>query len=469
MIKNRKRNIVKYFCVALMSMLCGITLLSATGSALEVNAAGNSPISTIAGYETHNHVVQQSMFGTSSNYSESKYKNTGIKIFASNNSGSTTTGTSIKLDSSSFYVDFTGANSMYVPSGVYEDICYTLHYRFEIISSSGYTSWYIDYTADIENEPYERVFNVNGNKTTKYDAEGTDCINFQPTELGNRLVSLYSGNFTWKLTREYMWIKMDLDNSIYAIYDTTSTMTGTLLIDTTKPTLTAKGYTNNSTITSGSYVNQRVTFTASDTNFERIYYKLPTNTYYNSTTAKTYTSSATNGWWTVYAVDTVGNKTNEFTFYYDATSPTGSISSNGTTVASGSYVSKSFAYTASDSGSGIKQIYYKSPVSSGYQAYSAGTIIPATAGDGWYYFYSVDNAGNQSATMSVYLETEAPLIEIYRNGKVAYSTSMTTGGTFDTGVYFNRFDYMKITYDSSSGNVSCNYTLDANWKLLSNV
>lgn len=59
MIKNRKRNIVKYFCVALMSMLCGITLLSATGSALEVNAAGNSPISTIAGYETHNHVVQQ--------------------------------------------------------------------------------------------------------------------------------------------------------------------------------------------------------------------------------------------------------------------------------------------------------------------------------------------------------------------------------------------------------------------------
>lgn len=468
MIKNRKRNIVKYFCVALMSMLCGITLLSATGSALEVNAAGNSPISTIAGYETHNHVVQQSMFGTSSNYSESKYKNTGIKIFASNNSGSTTTGTSIELDSSSFYVDFTGANSMYVPSGVYEDICYTLHYRFEIISSSGYTSWYIDYTADIENEPYERVFNVNGNKTTKYDAEGTDCINFQPTELGNRLVSLYSGNFTWKLTREYMWIKMDLDNSIYAIYDTTSTMTGTLLIDTTKPTLTAKGYTNNSTITSGSYVNQRVTFTASDTNFERIYYKLPTNTYYNSTTAKTYTSSATNGWWTVYAVDTVGNKTNEFTFYYDATSPTGSISSNGTTVASGSYVSKSFAYTASDSGSGIKQIYYKSPVSSGYQTYSAGTIIPATAGDGWYYFYSVDNAGNQSATMSVYLETEAPLIEIYRNGKVAYSTSMTTGGTFDTGVYFNRFDYMKITYDSSSGNVSCNYTLDSNFQLASN-
>lgn len=191
------------------------------------------------------------------------------------------------------------------------------------------------------------------------------------------------------------------------MYESTSTMSGTLLIDTSTPSLTAKGYTNSATITSGSYVNQRVTFTASDTNFYRLYYKIPGYTYFSSTTAKTYTTTAVSGWWSAYAVDAVGNKTSEFTFYYDATKPTGSISSNGTTVASGSYVSKSFAYTASDSGSGIKQIYYKSPVSSSYQAYSVGTIIPATAGDGWYYFYSVDNAGNQSTTMSVYLETQA--------------------------------------------------------------
>ena len=152
-----------------------------------------------------------------------------------------------------------------------------------------------------------------------------------------------------------------------------------------------------------------VTFTASDTNYQRLYYKMPDYTYYYSTTATSYTTSTATGWWTVYAVDSVGNKTNEFTFYYDATKPTGSISSNGTSVASGSYVNKSFAYTASDTGSGIKQIYYKSPISGSYQTYASGTIIPATAGDGWYYFYSVDNAGNQSSTMSVYLETEAPL------------------------------------------------------------
>lgn len=459
---RKNRSIIKYFCVSFLTLICGITMLSATGNALEVNAAGNSPITSISGTEYHTHTVSQSIIGSPTNYTESKYKSTGIKVYAPNNKGTTTSGTSINVDATSFYVDFTGANAMYMPSSVYENICYTTHYRFEIISSSGYTSWYIDYSVDISEEPYERVFNVNGSKTIKTDTEGTDCINFQPTELGSRLVSLYNGSFTWKLTREYTWLKYDTTNSIYAMYESTSTLSGTLLLDSYTPSLTAKGYTNGSTITSGSYVNQRVTFTASDTNFDRIYYKIPGYSYYLTTYSNTYTSTAVNGWWYVYATDDVGNKTSEFSFYYDATKPTGSISSNGTTVASGSYVSKSFAYTATDSGSGIKQIYYKSPVSSSYQAYSAGTIIPATAGDGWYYFYSVDNAGNQSLTMSVYLETEAPLIEIYRNGSVAYSSSLTTSGTFDTGVYLNKYDVIKITYDSSSGNVTSNYTLNSN-------
>ena len=468
MIKNRKRNIVRYFCVALMSMLCGITLLSATGSALEVNAAGNSYIHTITGTHSHNHKVTMGVLGGATDYTESKYNNTGIQVYAGSNNGSSTTGTTIQLDSYNFYLDFSTASNLYKPSSSYEGQCYTTKYRFEILSSSGYTSWYLDYSVDIEDEePYERVFNVNGSKTTKLDADGTDTMNFHPSEFGKKYISLYSGNFTWKLTREYTWLRYDDINGILAMYGSTESLSGTLLIDTTIPSLTAKGYSNGNSITNGSYVNQRVTFSASDTNFKYIHYKSPSSSYFYTTTATSYTTTATTGWWTVYASDKVGNKTNEFKFYYDATSPTGSISSNGTTVASGSYVSKSFAYTASDSGSGIKQIYYKSPVSGSYQAYTSGTIIPATAGDGWYYFYSVDNAGNQSSTMSVYLETEAPLIEIYRNGKVAYSTTLSQTGNYDTGVYFNRFDYMKITYDSSSGNVSCNYTLDSNFQLAS--
>jgi len=448
-----------------MSMLCGITLLSATSNTLEVRASGNTPIHTVTGTESHTHTVTKSFLGSASNYTESYYKNTGIQVYGTSNSGKTSSDTSIELDSNSFYVDFTGSSNLYKPSTIYEDMCYTINYSFEIINSNGYRQWYATYSTDaleVEDTPYTLVYNINGTRTTKVDNDGTLIRNFNPSEFGKRLVTLYAGNYTWKISRTYYWLTY---NSCVAIYTSTSTMSGTLLVDTTNPTLTAKGYTTNSTIKSGSYVNQRVTFTASDTNFERLYYKIPGTIRWGSTTSKTFTTSATNGWWTVYAEDSVGNKTNEFTFYYDSTKPTGSISSNGTSVASGSYVSKSFSYTASDSGSGIKQIYYRSPVNSTFQTYSAGTIIPASAGDGWYYFYSVDNAGNQSTTMGVYLETKAPLIEIYKNGRVAYSTTLTQDGIFDTGVYFNRFDYLKITYDSSSGNVSCNFTLDKNIEL----
>ena len=458
---KKKKTFIKSICVVIMTLMCGVGLLTLSSEANVVSASGNSPINTLAGYELHSHEVTQSIVGSATNYTESKYKNTGIQIYASSNSGYTSTGTNVRLDSTSFYVDFSGANAMYVPSTVYETFCYTTHYRFEITTSSGYTYWYIDYSVDIDSEPYQRVFNVNGSKTTKIDSEGTDTLNFQPTELGKRLVSLYNNSFNWTLTREYTWIRYDTVNSIYGVYESTSTLSGTLLVDSATPVLTAKGYTSGSTISSGSYVNERVTFTVSDTNFSRLYYKIPGNSYYSSSTSTTYTSSAITGWWYVYAIDTVGNKTSEFSFYYDATKPIGTISSNGSTVSSGSYVSKSFSYTATDAHSGISKLYYKSPVNSSYQTYTSGTIIPATAGDGWYYFYAVDNAENTSSVSSVYLETSTPLVEIYRNGEVAYSTTITGSGTFDTGIYFNQYDAMKITYDSSSDSVTCNFALNS--------
>ena len=128
MIKNRKRNITKYFCVTLLSMICGITLLSASGNALEVNAAGNTPIHTITGTESHSHTVTQSMFGSATDYTESYYKNTGVQIYGTSNSGSTSSGTSVELDTNSFYVDFTGSSNLYTPSSAYEGMCVTLDY-----------------------------------------------------------------------------------------------------------------------------------------------------------------------------------------------------------------------------------------------------------------------------------------------------------------------------------------------------
>lgn len=445
-------------------LILGFTIVNiGSNSAIEVHAAGNTPIYTLAGTESHSHKVETSFMGSPTNYTDSYYKNTGIQIYASNNTGSGSSGTSIKLDSNSFYVDFTGSNGVYVPSTAYEGICYTIDYSFEIYNSSGYRQWYAKYSTnalEVDDTPYTLTYNINGNVTTKYDTDGTLVANFNPSELGKRLVSLYGTDYTWKITRNYYWIKYA--SSVFATYKSTSTLNGTILIDTTVPTLKAVGVTNGSTITNGSYVNQLVKFTASDKNFSRIYYKRPGYSSYLSSTSTTYTSTALTGWWSVYATDVVGNKTSEFTFYYDATKPIGTITSNGVSVASGSYVSKSFAYTVSDNESGIKQIYYKSPVNGSYQTYASGTIIPASAGDGWYYFYAIDNAGNVSNTMSVYLETSSPLVEIYRNGNVAYSTKITNSGTFDTGIYLNKNDIMKITYESSSGTVSSNYNLNSN-------
>ena len=95
---RKNRNVFKYFCVSFLTLLCGITMFSATGSALQVNAAGNSPIHSITGYENHSHVVTQNLFGTTSDYTESKYKSTGIQVYPANNKGTTTSGTSIELD-----------------------------------------------------------------------------------------------------------------------------------------------------------------------------------------------------------------------------------------------------------------------------------------------------------------------------------------------------------------------------------
>ncbi len=451
-----------------MLMILGTVFTFGLASPMTAHAAGNTPIHSITGYEYHTHNVYQSVLGSPSNSSQNIYRSTGVQLYSSNNTGGTTSGSYIELDSTSFYVDFTNANALYKPSGVYENTIFPVKYRFEIKNSSGYTAWYYDYsTSDItEDAPYTRTFNANGSVTTKTDSDGTDIQNFTPVELGKKLVNLYNGDFTWSLSTTYMWIKYDTSNGIMAIYKSTSSMSGTLLIDSYNPSLSIKGYSTGGAITSGSYVNQRVTATASDTNFYRLYYKIPGNSYYSSTTSTSYTSSTTHGWWYVYAIDDVGNKSSEYSFYYDGTKPVGSIASNGSSIASGSYVSKSFAYTATDAHSGVKAIYYKSPVSGSYQTYASGTIIPANAGDGWYYFYAVDNAGNVSSTMSVYLETSQPLVEIYRNGGVAYSGTMTGGGTIDTGIYFNNEDTMKITYDSSSGKVTSNYTLDSNISLV---
>lgn len=467
-IKTR-RKVLLYLMTFALVLCCGFGLFFATGMTTAF-AASNTNIQTFTGTES---VTHRATTSNATTYSESYAFNTGIKIYGLLNTGASSSTNEIKVDGNAITIDFSNANALRTPTvdkGLMSGKNET-GYSFQILSGST-VKWYAtftrsSYTKDVtENGEtttktyYKKTININGKSTTT-NSESDSYHSFVVSDFGTNVINLSDGSYTIKITRNFNWSNWE---SIFTIkhYDATSTITGTLIVDTASPTVAMKGYTSGSTISNGAYKNERVTFTASDTNHYRLYYKTPTASAYTYTTANTYTSGTTNGWYYVYAEDRLGNKSAEYSFYYDSTKPTGTIYSNGTSVASGSYVSKSFSYSATDSGSGIANLYYKTPTSGVYQQYSSGTIIPTNAGDGWYYFYAVDNAGNQSATSQVYLETAAPLVEIYRNGSLAYSKTVTSAGTFDTNIYLNPNDVIRISCDTSSGKVNSNYTLDTN-------
>lgn len=476
-----KKNLLIGMLVMLASLLCGgVGVLCSNPTT--AHAASNTGIQTFTANEYHSHyVVSYSSFAKEppKSYSESFSRNSGIKIYGTTNNGVSSSGSTIKTDSSTICVDFTNAYSLYLPTDARTDY-YDTSYSFQILSGST-VRWQATYTGssysevtgkdengnDVSTTYYKKVININGRSTTTTSTSNT-IRHFSPTDFGANIVSLSDGTYTVRVTRSYYWSQKVESVSVwlffpaYAHYSSSSTQSGTLIVDTTSPTVQMLGYSSGSAISNGAHTKERVTFTASDSNHYRLYYKTPTSSSYSYTTSKTYTSGTTNGWYYVYAEDTTGHRSPEYSFYYDNTAPSGKIYSNGTTVSSGAYISKAFSYTATDNGSGIANMYYKTPVSGVYQQYSSGTVIPANAGDGWYYFYSVDNAGNQSATVSVYLETQAPLVEIYRNDELAYSKTVTGAGTFDTDIYLNPNDKLRISCDTSSGKVTSNYALDTN-------
>ena len=151
-----------------------------------------------------------------------------------------------------------------------------------------------------------------------------------------------------------------------------------------------------STISSGSYTNKQIVYTASDTNFSRISYKKSTSSSYSSYYSTSYTVPATdanNGKWYFYAVDTLGATCSTVNVYLDTVKPVGKVTSNGTTITNGGYTNKPFYYTATDTG-GVSKYEVKKAGSSVWTTYTSGTSLSGT--NGWYYFRATDKAGNVS-------------------------------------------------------------------------
>ncbi len=208
----------------------------------------------------------------------------------------------------------------------------------------------------------------------------------------------------------------------------TYTYTYKFTVDTTAPSNSLKA--GSSTISGGSYTNKAITYSYSDSNPYRLYYRSPGSSSYTYSTSTSKTVSATtanNGWWYFYAVDDGPNTGSTVSVYLDTVAPVGKITnSSGVTLASGSYTNKPVKYTATDTG-GVSYLQVQTPGSSSWSSYSSGTAL--SSAEGWYYFRAVDKAGNISTTSSVYYDASEPIARLYAGTNAKSSGTYTNADT----------------------------------------
>lgn len=433
-------------------------------------STGNWYIQNIYAKEETTHGVYFSASQNPSGYSSSEYFSTGIKVYSKDNTGGTYGSSSLKVSSNQFYIDFSEASAPKYGSSSDEKTRFDVKWRFSV-SKNGVTSFYenfsVDDLFDTSVKTKYAVYSGYGVSTKRTiiadDSSNIADAQVNPRYFGKRTLNLADGEYSVKIDREYYWIKSDGT----AIYHSTSKMDVNLIVDGTLPSIKMTDF-NGKTVQNGGFVNRNVTVTAKDDHLSGLYYKEPGASSYRGTSGS-YTTKGKDGWYYFYAKDFVDSETDVYSFYLDATLPVGSVSSDGKPVSNGCYISNSFAYTASDSGSGIDEAYCKSPISGTFIEYALGSIIPSTAGDGWYEFYSTDKAGNESSHFKVYLETSQPVFTLYRNGVASFSSTMESGKEYDTGIYFNRSDVMRIGCQTSSGMVSSNYQVNRDYKLSEEV
>lgn len=223
----------------------------------------------------------------------------------------------------------------------------------------------------------------------------------------------------------------------------TYTFTYRFTVDTTSPSVSLKA--GGSTISSGSYTNKAIAFSASDTySSTKIYYRSPSASSYTYTASSSKSVSATssnNGWWYFYATDGY-QSTSTYSVYLDTVAPVGTVkNSSGTTISNGGYTNKPVKYSATDTG-GVSYYQVKNPGSSSWSSYTANTALSSATG--WYTFRAVDKAGNTSSEYKVYYDATAP------SGTLYGGTSTKSSGSYTNA------DYIKyVASDSHSGVANC--------------
>ena len=137
-------------------------------------------------------------------------------------------------------------------------------------------------------------------------------------------------------------------------------------------------------------------------------YKKPgSSTWSTYTNGSTISKTAGDGLYTFRAVDNQGNVSSQSSIYLDTTAPKGYVYANSTVLSNGGNTNaSSIYYSATDAGS-LSACYVRKPGSSSYVKYVNGSPLTES---GRYYFYSLDSAGNQSATYTVLMDNDPPII-----------------------------------------------------------
>lgn len=171
-------------------------------------------------------------------------------------------------------------------------------------------------------------------------------------------------------------------------------ITTTFKIDKSAPTISGA-----STSTTGKYTNSAFTVTASDSGsgVSTLHWRDPSLSGYSIiySSSKTIAAGSNNGLYRFYAIDKAGNKSSTYYVYYDNVLPVGRVTtSSGDYVESGGSTKEAFSFFATDSGSGISTLQFKTPSSTTWKTYIEGATIAETAELGTYSFKSTDKAGN---------------------------------------------------------------------------
>lgn len=214
-------------------------------------------------------------------------------------------------------------------------------------------------------------------------------------------------------------------------------------VDNTAPSYTLKA--GGSTISSGSYTNKQIVYTASDSNFSKIHYMKPSASSYSYNYSTSYTIAATaanNGWWYLRSTDVNSNQSTTVSVCLDTVVPTGKVTNaSGTTISNGGYANSAIKYTASDTGSGVSYIQYKKPGATSWSTYTSGTAVTGT---GWHTWRAVDRASNTSVEYKVYYDAGAPTGTLYGG------TSTKASGSYTNASYIRY-----VASDSASGVAYC--------------